>query len=143
MKKLLMIAALSLSANCFAGQLTDYTQIKDAIVNGDNLRIATDYTKCKGEDSTKDFPRFSLAVFSPDAIVVYPDGSIKTALKHFTLNEPHAPGKPVYQFVVYTIRPNASVRIATYVLDAVNYSMVAPEAVYNCSVADGTKFYTK
>ena len=140
MKKLLALAGMLLATNGFAGQLTDYNQIKSAVMNGESIRIATDFNKCIGKGNES--PKYSLGVFSPESIYVYADGTIKTALKNFTLNDRNVPGKPVYQYVVYTINPDNTVRVSMYVMDAANYTMITKNEGNMCDLADGAKVYT-
>lgn len=143
MKKLLLLAGLALAGNSFAGELANYSQVKHAVMNGESIRIAVDFTKCSAANSKSVLPRYTLGVFSPNAIVINSDDTIKTAMKHFTLNDKNAPGKAVYQFVVYTMSPDNSVKLSIYVLDAVNYAAVAPKEAVVCSMAEGAKVYTR
>lgn len=141
MKKILAVAGMMLATNGFAGQLIDYAQVKSAVLNGESIRIATDFSKCLGKDNKS--PKYSLGVFSPESIYVYADGTIKTSLKNFTLNDRNVPGKPVYQYVVYTINPDNTVRVSMYVMDAANYSMISTNEGNMCDLADGAKVYTR
>jgi hypothetical protein len=144
MKKLLLaLAGLTMTANCFAGQLMDYNQVKTAVTNGESIRIATDFSKCTPGNNTGAQPKLTLGVFSPDAVIINADGAIKTALKHFTLNEPTMPGKAVYQYIVYTMNADNSMKVSIYVLDAVNYSMLSQSNSYQCTIADGAKIYSR
>ncbi len=143
MKKLLILAGFILASNCFAAELSNYTEVKNAIVNGSTVRIALDFSKCTGAPENRSSHSFILGVYTPNEIVVSQDGVIKTAMKHFTLNDPTVPGKAVYQYVVYTIKADESVRIAEYLLDAVNYASLNSGSIFNCKISDGVKFYTQ
>ena len=142
MKKLLLLTSLLMMTNCFAGELKDYLQVKTAVTQGQSIRIATDFSKCTSDTNSKSLQKYLLGVFSPNSIVIDNAGKIKSSLKHFSLNDPNVPGKPVYQYVAYVLNQDNSIKISVNVLDAVSYAPIKATSVVNCTIADGVSIYT-
>ncbi|STX30036.1 VirK protein [Legionella beliardensis] len=140
MKKLILVAALLSAANSFADELHNFDEIKAAVITGKTIHIAIDFSKCSTPN--KDLTQSMIVgVFTPNAIAVVAD-YMATSLTHFTLNNPQAPGKPIYEFVRYTITNKNYVNLTTQALDAVNYTPVADSFSFNCEIESGAKIYT-
>lgn len=134
MKKLALLVSFLISTNSVAGELHNFNEVKTAIVSGKTIHIAIDFSKCSA--SNKGIAQsMSIGVFTPTAIVV--TDHIATSLTHFTLNN----GKPVYEFVRYTITDDNNVNVTNQVLDAVNYTPIADKSAFNCKLETGAKIF--
>jgi hypothetical protein len=139
MKKLFLLASLLLTSTSFANELHHYNDVKAAVITGKTIHIAVDLSSCIA--SSKEMAQStSIGVFTPNAIQVN-NNHIATSLTHFTLNNPNFPGKPVYEFVRYTITEDNNVNLTDQVLDAVNYAPLSPKISFNCKIDTSAKIY--
>ncbi len=146
MKKLILLSGLFLTTTAFAGELHNYNDIVSAISSGTSLHFVTDFTQCtptkKSAAAATVITTMSTGAFTPNEIGVTSE-HIATALTHFTLNDPMFPGKPVNEFVRYTITPDNNMNVILNVLDPVTYaSLLNPPIVLNCKIDVATKIYT-
>ena len=138
MKKLALLASLLISTNSIAGELHNFNEVKTAIVTGKTIHIAINFSRCSA--SNKGMTQsMSIGVFTPNAIAI--TDHIATSLTHFTLDNPSFPGKPVYEFVRYTITGDNNVNLTDQVLDAVNYTPISDKVSFNCKLETGAKIF--
>lgn len=134
--KQLILTALLISTNVFAGALHNFQQIKEAVITGKAIHIAIDFAKCT---SQQNFPCMNVGVFTPNAMQVM-DNTILTSMTHFTLNNRRFSKKPVYEFLSYKITAE-NVKLTYRVLDATNYNSLAPKLTLNCRIDSAAKIY--
>lgn len=138
MKYLALLASLLISTNSIAIELHNFNEIKAAIITGKTIHIVIDFSKCSA--SNKEItPSMGIGVFTPNTIAI--TDHIATSLTHFTLNNPSAPGKPVYEFVRYTVTDDNNVALTGQVLDAVNYTPISDKFSFNCRLEAGVKIF--
>lgn len=137
MKKIIFLITLLASTNSIANELRNFNAIKAAAKTGKNIHIIIDFEKCS---SPNNIQISTTAVFTPDAMLIA-NNRIITSLMHFTLNNPTYPGKPVYEFVKYTIADDNTVQVISQTLDAVNYAPLGNINTFNCSVDSSAQFY--
>lgn len=142
MKKFLLLPLLLTTTSVFANVLHSYDDIHTAVLDGKSIRIALDFDKCTPHyRASKLRPSFGIGIFTPNEIIIEGDGSIDASLLHFTLNDPHAPSKPIYQFARYTITSNNNVNLSTKALDAVTYTPISDGFSFDCKIDLGAKIY--
>lgn len=138
MKKLILFASLLIATNGIADKLHHFNDIKTAAMTGKAIHITINFSKCSA--SNKTIPQNeNVAVFTPNTIMI--TDRIATGFNHFTLNNPTFPGRPVYEFVRYTITDDDNVNLTSQVLDAVNYSAISDKYSFNCKLGNGAKVY--
>lgn len=142
MKKFLLLPLLLTATSVFANVLHNYDDIHAAVLDGKSIRIVTDFDKCTPHyRASKQRPGFGMGIFTPNEIIVGGDGSIAASFLHFTLNDPRAPSKPVYQFVRYTMTSDNNVNLSTKTLDAVTYAPITNSISFDCKIDSGAKVY--
>lgn len=140
MKKFILLASLLITTNCFAGVLYNYNKIKAAVISGKAIHIVIDFSKCSSPKNESTQAMSVIAVYAPNSLLVMND-HIATSLTHFTLNNPSFPGKPIYEFVRYTISDNNTVNVTEQILDA-NYTPLLHDFSFTCKLNSGAKIYT-
>lgn len=138
MRKLFLLTSLLISTNSFSDELHNFNELKSAVMTGKTIRVAVDFLKCSS--ANKGDEPVSIGVFTPNAIHVAND-HVAASLTHFTLNDPSFPGKPVYEFVSYTIADDNNLNLTDQVLDAVNYTPLSDKFSFNCKIDSGVKIY--
>ena len=141
MKKFLLLPLLLTATSVFANVLHSYDEIHTAVLDGKSIRIAIDFDKCIPHNTVKQRPSFGIGIFTPNEIVIESDGSIGASVLHFTLNEPHAPSKPIYQFARYIITSDNNVNLSAKALDAVTYTPISDGFSFDCKIDSGAKIY--
>ena len=142
MKKYLLLAGMLLMTNAYSVQLHNYLQIKDAVANGKQVRIVTDFSKCISDANQGNRPNFSGA-FTPNEIIINNDADYITAsLMHFTLNHPTSPGQPIYEFNRYVLTNTGELTLSMTALNAANYTPIAAKVTWHCKTGDSARFYT-
>ena len=143
MKRFLILSLLLSSITAFAGELANYEAIKTTILKGKSIRIAIDFDKCTPQQvSVIQPPSFGLGIFSPNEIIITGNGQIAASLLHFTLNDPHMPSKPLYQYARYTITPDNTINLATQALDATTFKPLSDGFAFNCKISTEAKVYS-
>ena len=138
MKKLVLLAALLISTNCFSNELHNFEQIKAAVLTGQTIHIVVDFSKCSSSHKAL-AESVSIGVFTPNAMQVIND-HIVTSLTHFTLDNPSFPGKAIYEFVKYTITDN-KINLTSQALDAINYMPLSNKFSFTCAIDESVKIY--
>lgn len=138
MKKSIIIALLISSTPIFAKKLQDYDQIKSAVLNGKTIHIVIDFSLCTSNEKTT--PK-NKGVFRPNTMQVM-DHHIATSFRHFTLDNPAYPDKPLYEFVRYTIADTNKVKVTYQMLDVMNLSPLSRKMLFDCEIEVAAKFYT-
>jgi hypothetical protein len=142
MKKILLLPLLFTATSVFANVLHSYDDIHAAVLDGKSIRIALDFDKCTPHfRAPKQRPSFGIGIFTPNEIVIEGDGRIDASLLHFTLHDPHAPSKPIYQFARYTITSDNNVNLSAKALDAVTYTPISEGFSFDCKIDSGAKIY--
>ncbi len=139
MKKFILLSGLLLATTSFADQLHNYNDITAAITNGKSLHIVTNLSQCT-TTAKRATTTMSVGSFTPNEIAVT-DSHIATAMTHFTLNNPFFPGKPVYEFVRYTITPDNTMAVTVDMLDAPSYAKLKDPMTFNCTLDGAAKIY--
>jgi len=139
MKKIILFVSLLVSSNCFADELSNFDQIKTAVITGKTIHMVIDFLKCSAlNKSIKS--SIMVGVFTPNTIDVT-DDHITTSLTHFTFDNPRFPGKAIYEFVKYTITDNNNISVTDQELDAVTYQPISNIFSFNCKISSGAKVY--
>ena len=142
MNKYLLLAGILLITNAYSVQLHNYLQIKDAVTNGIQVRIVTDFSKCTGDANQVNGPNFS-SVYTPNEIIINNEADYITAsLMHFTLNHPASPGQPIYEFNRYILTNTGELTLSMTALNAADYTPIAAKVTYHCKTGDSARFYT-
>lgn len=142
MKKLLLLPLLLISTSVVANELHSYDDIHAAVLDGKSIRIALDFDKCTPHyRASKQQPSFGIGIFTPNEILIESDGSIAASLLHFTLNDPHAPSKAIYQYARYTITSDNNINLSTKALDAITYTPISDGFSFDCKIDSGAKIY--
>jgi hypothetical protein len=137
LKTLTLLALLFNTGNSLAQELQSFDAIKTAAITGKPIHIVIDFSKCA---SPRRPELTSIGVFTPNALHVTQE-AIMTSLKHFTLNHPRFPDKPVYEFIRYTLTHNNQVVVTTQVLEAIHYVPVSDQLSFQCEIGAGATFY--
>jgi hypothetical protein len=140
MKKIFFGLSLFISINSFADVLHNYDEVKTAVINGQTIHIAIDFSQCTTNRLNLTAPS-NIGVFTPDTMQVA-DNYIATSFNHFTLNNPGFAGMPIYEFVTYTIIDKNYVKLTSQPLDATSYKPLADKVAFICQIDAGAKFYT-
>jgi len=138
LNKIALLAMLCISPT-FASELSDFDEIRSVVLKGNSIHIVTDFAKCEAEFE-KAKPLTIKGAFKPDTVMISQD-NILSSFTHFTLNNPHFPEKPVYEFVVYQITKENKVNITSQVLDATNYKPLRKKSTFTCKISEGTKIF--
>lgn len=141
MKKILLLPLLFIVTNSVADELHNFDQVKSAVMTGKSIRIAIDFSKCSTAKKDATPFKYSIGVFTPNEIIVTNEGNIAASLTHFTLNDTSVPGKPVYQFVRYTITDDNNIDVSSQLLDATNYASISDKSSFNCKIDTSAKIY--
>lgn len=141
MKKLLILSLLLSSTNIFAAELSNYEEIKSAVVNGKTIRIAINFDQCTTISKATNHVNFGLGIFSPNEIIIDREDHIDASLLHFTMNDPHLPGKSIYQYARYTITQDNIIKLETKALDAATFTPLTDGFTFNCKIATAAKVY--
>lgn len=141
MKKLLLLSSLCvLSTAGFAGELNDYEAIKNALTNGQSVRLVTNFAQCTTLSPTV-LKTMMVGIFTPNEIG-FTDNHIATSMTHFTMNDPFFPNKPVFEFARYTITPDNNISVSLQVLEAPTYIQLMDKISFNCKINEAVKVYS-
>lgn len=140
MKKLLLIAGILLSTNVLAGPLTNYDQIKAALISGNYLRMVIDFSNCDVSNNQQ-HPLIGFGAYTPNETIIDREGNIIASFNHFTKMDYHFPNQPVYQYVRYTIKRNDNATVSIQVLDAKSFKPLTEKVEVNCPIASGLMVY--
>jgi len=154
MKKLTLLASLIMATNCFAAKpamtfhdvpdlLDKYDDIFQAVVSGKDILIVTAIDGCTINGKKVEKPLFLAGIFAPDAIILTNDLSIAASMNHFTTNDGHAPGKPVYQYASYRITSDNMMTVAVEVFDAVYHTPISSKVTYQCKLGEAAGVFAK
>jgi len=141
MKKLLCFTSLLIASVSFADQLHNYDQIKSAVTEGKLTRIVVDYSKCVITSEQKTIGNHN-AIFTPNAMAITNDGGISSYLLYFTMNDPHYPGRGIYQYGKYLISKDNSLLITFSTLNAADFTALDGSVSLNCKIDDAAKIFS-
>lgn len=142
MKKYFLLLQILLITNAHSIQLHHYSQIKNAVANGKQVRFVTDFSKCTNDANQEHGPNFSSA-YTPNEIIINNEADyIAASLMHFTLNHPASPGQPVYEFNRYILSNHDELTLSMITLNAGNYTPIAAQITWHCKIGDAVKVYT-
>lgn len=141
MKKYFLLLEMLLITNAYSEQLQTYSQIRDAVSSGKQVRIYTDLSNCTGDHNQQNEPNFS-NVYTPNEIIINNQAGYMTAsLMHFTLNHPQFSGQPVYEFTRYMLANTGELTLSMTALNAANYSPIAAKITFHCKMNESARFY--
>ncbi len=154
MKKMSFLAAMLFTTQSFAGSpslmlhkspaaLDNYQDVLSAVLDGQDIRLALAVNECTVDGKKVERPMFALGLFTPDAVIVTNDLSIAASMHHFTTNDAHAVGKPVYQFVSYRITPDSTMSVSAQVFDAVYHTAISNKVTYQCKLGVSAMVFAK
>jgi len=142
-KALFLGAALSLViSNSFAAELTNFNDIKAAVLNGKTIHMAINFTKCTTSTHQK-FAHFmanTIGVVTPNVFQVHEDMLI-TSITHFTLNHPQFPQRPVQEYITFRITEENELKMTHQSLDAAHYMPISGLMNYTCEIGSDAKVY--
>lgn len=145
MKKITLLATLLMATNCFAAApaasmpqaldaMFNYKDVVTAVANGHDIRIGLILKDCTMNGKKIEKPIFKVGLYSPNEVILSNDDNVVASLRHFTKNDARAPGKPVWQYAVYTITPDDNVKLSVEVLDAETNATVVNKETYDCKL---------
>ncbi|MBA3660157.1 MAG: hypothetical protein H0W64_00335 [Gammaproteobacteria bacterium] len=143
MKKLILLA-LGCCANLgFAGELQQYSDVKQAIISGIPIHIVIDFTKCTSNKGVKiDFHAKELfGSLTPNEIAVV-DDHIAASFFHFTLDHPKHLDMPVYEFGKYSLTNDNILHFSHQTLDARTFYQNSEKSTYHCKLNQAVKIYS-
>lgn len=137
MKKIFSTILLCLLGNAYAGEISSYNQITEAVNQGKPVRIVVKFENCeffdKAGNALEHMPNIGNSYFAPQEILIDGEGAIRASMMHFTLNDPMVPNQPVYQFLRYTITSDEVVHLVSNSLNAKTYTPMS-ELYINCKL---------
>jgi hypothetical protein len=139
MKKLILLTLLSVATQANALELKNYNQIEAVLKYGKVIHIAVDFTQCTPVNA-RQLVSSALAIYTPSAVQVAND-NIAASLKHFTLDNPAYPNKPVYEFVRYTFTADNVLTLTNQTLDATNFAPLGDPMTLTCKLTAGVKVF--
>lgn len=139
-KSILTILSFLFVSTAFADELRNYDAVTAAAIGGKPLHIAINFANCVAKGKQLDAV-MSVGVFTPDVISVM-GNHVATSMLHFTMNNPVAAGKPVYEFARYTLSDDNHMALDLRVLDAATYVPYDREWHYDCELGNGVRIYS-
>lgn len=132
MKKLVLATFASLSLSAQAAELTQFSDIAEAIKQGKQLTYVFSVKQC---DSHTDMPDVTTSV-KPNAFMVIGNERVTASDNHFTLSEPMYAGVPVYGFGKFDIFSEGYATIKVTIMQAKDYTKLH-EFQIRCDVGHG------
>jgi hypothetical protein len=114
----------------------NYAELESAVMDGKDIRITLDLSKCllHGTDKSGPAVRGSLRF---EGYMIQNDQSIAFATTHFTMRSDNT---PVDEFLSFKVDPTGKVDAHTRFLNPVTYA-VFHEADFDCNIGQGIAFH--
>jgi hypothetical protein len=137
-KLILLLTAMGIAGGiCHAASTNgDYSKFKQAVLDGKDIRMTLDLSKCLVHGTDKSGPSIQGSLHF-DGYMVEEDQSIAFAMTHFTIR----PNKmPVDEFLSFRVLPTGAIDVHTSFLNAATYA-VFQEAEFDCNIDKGVSFH--
>ena len=135
LKYIVVSLAFTLPASLYAFELVDYTQMTNAIHQGKQLTVVSDFSKCTPTTPV-------LASHSPESVMIT-RGKVLFSYVSFTLNNPAFPNEAINEYVKYELAEDGMINISTTFIDAKTNEVKSPEFLLECKFNQGINVYTK
>ncbi|KTD54702.1 VirK family protein [Legionella quateirensis] len=141
MRKLVALTMIFSALNGYADKLHSYEKIKEAVANGQLVRIFVDYAQCSGPTKNYKMANYNSA-YTPNEIAINNDaGYMAASMMHFTVNHPQFPNQPIYEFNRYTIASNGDVSISLIPLNAIDFTPLSNKITFKCKINESAQFF--
>jgi hypothetical protein len=115
---------------------SDYTALRRAALDGEDIRMVLDLSACTAGQSDKPGPAVS-GTLRFDAYMIQGGQTIAFATTHFTLR---SDATPVYEFLAFRVYPTGEVDARTRFLNATTFA-VMQDSTFKCSIGRGVTFH--
>ncbi|ASQ46862.1 VirK family protein [Legionella clemsonensis] len=132
MKKFLITVLAIISIGSYAGELSSFSEIANAVVNGKQLTFVWTIKHCSSEINLPDI----VTAIKPNAVMLIGGKRITASDNHFSLNEPSLPNKATSTFSKYNLQDNGLALLDITVMKAKNYKKVSNYQI-RCELGKG------
>lgn len=128
----------ALPTNTFAASrpLTDVAAVKLALAAGQRVSASVDLSLCQPGNGGAPSQTQGGLVVSPYRI--QGDGTLSFSDSHFTVSNA---GRPITQFLRYTVRPDSSITVTSYIFSMPDLAPLS-EVAFECRLGNGVSFVT-
>jgi VirK protein len=114
----------------------NYVELEKAVLDGEDIRVTLDLSKCLVHDTDKPGPilRGSMLI---EGYMIQSDRSIVFSTMHFTLRND---GTPVNEFLSFKVESSGKIDARIRFLNPVTY-VVFHESEYDCNINEGVLFH--
>lgn len=117
-----------------ARPLHDVAAVKLALGAGLRVSAAVDLSLCQPADGGAPSQTQGGLLVSPYRIQA--DGTLSFSDSHFTVSNA---GKPITQFLRYTVRPDSAITVTSYIFSMPDLAPLS-EVAFNCRLGNGVSF---
>lgn len=114
----------------------DYVELKNAVLEGKNIRMTLDLSKCTVHGKTEPGPPL-LGSLGFDAYMIEPDKSIAFSMTHFTVRNDNT---PVDEFLAFRVLPDGAILARVRLLETMTHA-VLHDSQFDCAIAKSTVFH--
>ncbi len=136
MKKMVICLFGLCSYAAQAHELSSFSDISAAVLSGKHVKFVIDVNECKSPLLKKYRPKISI---TPNAIMIL-ESRITASDRHFTMDDPSAPGKPTYGYSKFNINDDGTATTKITVMNAINYESIASYQI-DCQLGNGFKVF--
>lgn len=137
MKKSIGFALLLASAMVHSEQIISFPELVNAVTQGKKITFVLDVKQCTAPVMPNDIT----VSLSPDAIMLVNKTRITASDRHFTLDDPRAPGTPVISYSKYNLYSDGTASIKMTLMQASDYTVINTYQV-NCALNKGFNVFS-
>ncbi|MCL9682542.1 VirK family protein [Legionella maioricensis] len=136
MKKIVLSVFTLFSFAVHADELSTFNDIASVVAEGKPVTFVINFKECR---SQMPLPLVSASI-TPNAVMIVANKRITASDRHFTLDDPIAPGTPVFDYSKFNIDSEGGASIKMTMMNASNYEVLVSHLIH-CELGEGFKVF--